>query len=294
MTQCADIGEAAIIARALAGKRIAGGGYYLCRCPVPSHGAGNGDRHRSLLIRDGDTALLVRCFAGCDARNILDELRRRGLLEQAPPRKPGGARKPAQQVEHSPDPAALEIWLAASPAPGSVVELYLRNRGITLSAPPSLRCGSRLHLDRYHMPAMVAAVQRPDGKIVAVQTTLLTSAGKKATVATPRITTGALGAGAVRFAKAGDVLGLAEGTESALSAMQLTGVPTWASLGAGRMHRVAVPDTVRELHIFADADDPGRAAAERTAHENRHRRVVIRFPPDGCGDWNDFRDGMAA
>ena len=92
----------------------------------------------------------------------------------------------------------------------------------------------------------------------------------------------------MRLAKAGRVLGLAEGVETALSAMQLTGIPTWASLGASRMHRVLVPDLVGELQVFADNDMPGRAAAERTAYEHRHRRVVLRFPPDGCKDWNDW------
>ncbi len=137
------------------------------------------------------------------------------------------------------------------------------------------------------MPATVAAVQRPDGKIVAVQTTLLTTSGTKAPVSSPRITTGALGAGAVRLAKADLVLGIGEGVETALAAMQLTGVPCWACLGAGRMHRVAVPANVGELHIFADNDEPGRAAADRTAHANRHRRILLRYPPEACKDWND-------
>jgi hypothetical protein len=38
----------------------------------------------------------------------------------------------------------------------------------------------------------------------------------------PRIAIGALGAGAVRFGQSEDVLGLAEGIETALSAQQLT------------------------------------------------------------------------
>jgi putative DNA primase/helicase len=277
--------DAATITLALGGRWH--GSYGTARCPAHE------DRTPSLTIRDGDTAPLLKCHAGCDARDIIEELRRRGLLAEAPSPRKRGARKPTQQVEHNPDPAALAIWIAASSAAGSVVETYLRHRGITLPVPPSLRCGWRRHLDRYNMPAMVAAVQRPDGKIVAVQTTLLTLTGKKATVARPRITTGALGAGAVRLAKATDVLGLAEGIETALSAMQLTNVPTWACLGAGRMHRVRVPDTVRELHIFGDDDDAGHAAVERTAHENRHLRRVIRFPPDGCKDLNDLLRAQA-
>jgi putative DNA primase/helicase len=284
--------DAHTITHALRGRWNAGAGRGMVRCPL------HDDRNPSLSIRDGDEPgrILVTCFAGCDRRDIIDELRRLGLIGEAASREPI-TRKPSPPAEHKPDPAALEIWLAASPATGSVVESYLRHRGITLPVPASLRCGSRLHLDRYDMPAMVAAVQRPDGKIVAAQTTLLTTAGKKATVSIPRITTGALGAGAVRLAKAGDVLGIAEGIETALSAMQLSGVPTWACLGAGRMHRVVVPDGVRELHVFGDNDDAGRAAVERTAHANQHRRCVLRYPARQFKDWNEWlvqRGGVAA
>jgi hypothetical protein len=58
----------------------------------------------------------------------------------------------------------------------------------------------------------------PDWKIVAIQPTFLTRRGCKAVGAVPRIAIGALGAGAVRFGKPEDVLGLAERIETALSA----------------------------------------------------------------------------
>jgi hypothetical protein len=140
------------------------------------------------------------------------------------------------------------------------------------------------------LPAMVAAVQAPDRRVIAVQTTFLREKdGKKAPVSDPRRTTGALGAGAVRLAASGEVLGLAEGVEDALSAIHLTGTPTWACIGAGRMHVVAIPDVVRELHLFVDDDEPGHSAAERTAarHTAEGRRVVLRLPPEGFKDWND-------
>jgi putative DNA primase/helicase len=135
-------------------------------------------------------------------------------------------------------------------------------------------------------------VQGPTGKIIAIQTTLLTRAGCKAPVAVPRIAVGALGAGAVRFGSPRDVLGLAEGIETALSAQQLTGVPTWACLDASRMHRIAIPSHVREVHLFGDNDDPGREAVHRAACENRERRVLLRFPPDKYKDWNGFAETL--
>lgn len=73
---------AAMIAKALNGRPAAGSGY-LCRCPVTSRGRRRGDRNPSLLVRDGDFQLVVvHCFAGCDPRDVLDELRRRGLIEE--------------------------------------------------------------------------------------------------------------------------------------------------------------------------------------------------------------------
>ena len=283
--------DARTIARALGGRPNGDG--FLCRCPVPGHGRGNGDRCPSLSIKDGDRAPLFKCFAGCDARDVLEALRSRGILDDE--RSAGDRRQPSSPapLTHEPNPAALALWRNATPAAGSIVETYLRNRGIVLPVPPSLRAGTVAHLDRYPMPVMVAAVQRPDGAVVAVQTLLLTHRGQKAPTGYPRKTTGALGAGAVRLARATSALGIAEGVEDALSATMLSGVPCWASLGAGRMHRVAVPDHVRKLHIFADNDDAGRAAAERTAHEHRHRRVVLRYPPDGVKDWNDFLQASA-
>jgi phage/plasmid primase-like uncharacterized protein len=99
--------------------------------------------------------------------------------------------------------------------------------------------------------------------------------------------------GAVRLGPAGDVLGLAEGIETALAAMQLTGVPCWACLGSKRLARVAIPDCVLELHIFADNDEPGRLAAEQTTKAHPHRRVVVRCPPDGFDDYADLAADLA-
>jgi hypothetical protein len=279
--------DATDIARALGGKSLSPGSF-LCHCPVPEHGKGRGDRNPSLIVENGTCAVLFKCFAGCAVRDILDVLRRRGLIDDRRGERRDRQPAPVAPLSQDPDRVALKIWLAAAPVAGSVVESYLRHRGITWPPPPSLRCGTRQHLDHYPMPSMVAAVQRPDGKVVAVQSTLLTSAGRKACAALFRITIGALGGGAVRLGKASDVLGLAEGVETALSAMQMTNVPVWACLGAARMHRVEVPETVHELHLFGDNDDPGRCAVERTAHVQHDRRVVLRFPPQGCKDWNDF------
>lgn len=271
------------LAQALGGRRC--GSSWMARCPA------HDDKNPSLAIRDGETNVLLTCFAGCDRRDIVAELRRRGLMDDSDRREVRPRREPGPEPEHEPDPAALKIWHEAKAVtPDSAVWKYLRHeRGMTLEIPVTIRAGTILHVDRIALPCMVTAVQRPDGKLVSVQTTALTLHGKKAAVSMPRRTTGALGAGAVRLGAAAEIMGLAEGVETALSAMQLAGITTWASLGAQRMHRVNIPDLCRELHIFVDADEAGMAAAERTAYAHRQtgRRVHIRIPPDGCKDWND-------
>ncbi len=114
----------------------------------------------------------------------------------------------------------------------------------------------------------------------------------KAAVAQPKLSLGPLVDGAVRLAPATEVMALCEGWETGLSALQLYGLPVWASLGASRMHRVRLPDIVRKVVIFADNDIAGREAAERTAqvHRDLGRIVEIRLPATGT----DFNDELIA
>ena len=279
--------EAERIADALDGRPI-GPGRWLCRCPLREHGRGRGDRNPSLSVGEGDRTVLVFCHAGCIVGEVLDELRHRGLIEddRAPVQRanrPCSPRSP--ELEHRPDPAALAIWKAALPAEGTIVADYLGYRNVTLPIPPSLRFGRTSRGG----PAMIAAVQAPDRRIIAVQALALTPEGRKATVTPVRVTTGGMGHGAVRLAAATDVLGIAEGVETALSAMQLTGVPTWATLGGQRLAKIDVPSSVRELTIFADNDQAGLDAAKAAAARFAETMVVhVRLPPARCGDWNDL------
>ena len=92
----------------------------------------------------------------------------------------------------------------------------------------------------------------------------------------------------MRLARAGKVLGLSEGIESALSAMQLFDIPVWAALGS-RLAAVALPHEVIEVQIFGDNGDAGRLAAEKAAEAftKEGRRAALRYPPPAFGDWND-------
>ena len=147
---------------------------------------------------------------------ILDELKHRGLVDGTQPVPTKNRFTPSLHrfVEPNPDVGALTIWQATVEAQETVVDEYLNRRGIYLR-PPMLRC-------RLDHRSMVAAAQAPDGKVIAIQQTWLTGEGEKALA--KRLTTGNLGAGAVRLGAVARSIGLAEGVETALSAMQMTGI----------------------------------------------------------------------
>jgi hypothetical protein len=217
--------------------------------------------------------LLLRCFAGCEFPDIIDALRHRGLLNDN-----RVERRAAPRIipKIDADRLALELWDKSGPIEGTIVEVYLQRRGILLT-PASLG---------YFRGAMIAAVHQPYGGITAIQKTPIKADFSRA----DRMTKGPLGNGAVRLGAAQEIMGLAEGTETALSAMMLTGMSVWASLGGKRLHNVELPPFVREVHIFADNDQPGREAAYRASdvHRELGRTVKIRRPPPQFKDFNDF------
>lgn len=143
---------------------------------------------------------------------------------------------------------------------------------------------------------MIAAVQGPDRTVAAVHRTFSRpGGGGKAQVTTPKMALGPISNGAVRLAPAAADLGLAEGIETALSAMQLFGTPCWAALGS-RLDRIALPDIVRHVVLYADNGVNGVAAAQKAieAFTGRDRKVTLMLPPEGFGDWNDALAALEA
>ncbi len=260
---------------------------------VLAPGPGHSPRDRSLSVlvdADAPEGFVVYSHSGDDPLACRDHVRAAaGLPERyvVDRRRSPVRRSPMPAADPAPDPEALALWDGAH-VEGELVGRYLAGRGIR-SFPRSIRQTGVLRFGRTPMPAMIAGVQGPDRRLIAVQTTLLTWQGKKAPVSNPKTTTGRLGRGAVRLGKAGEVLGIAEGVETALSAQQLSDVPCWASLGCHRLAKLWIPPEVRELHIFADNDPAGRRDAEvAAAHFTRQGLAVrLRWPAAGFKDFND-------
>jgi putative DNA primase/helicase len=267
--------NAADIAVALGDARREGRGWR-CRCPL--------HKGRSLTLRDGDDGcVLVTCWGGCDRRDVLSELRRRGLLDV---RARGSSAKPSQREEAvrtdaRRSKAALAIWQSATPAGGTLAQNYLFSRGLHLSLPPTVRFHAGLkHPAGDIWPVMVALVTR--GVVLA------RDGQGKAPIEPAKMMFGPCRGGAVRLGPVGDRLMIAEGIETALSAMQATAQTAWAALSTSGLRTLELPADVHDVVVLADGDEPGEAAAHDAAlrWKREGRRVRIAHPPRGF-DFND-------
>jgi len=262
----------------------------MCCCPA------HADRTPSLSITLGKRAILVHCFAGCANEAVIAGMAKLGVRISDLFDGPGGpiASEPREEVA---DRNALRLWREALILPGSPAARYLSARGITIAS-SELRFHARMPLGpkgavRF-LPALVAAVRNDAGILALHRTFIDTDSDRLATFEQPKRALGSPGSGAVRLASPrGGRLGLAEGNESALSAMQLFGIPCWVTLGNERFGLVTIPESVRELHLFVDNDAGGLLAEERAreAYACEGRRIVTRRPERADDDWNDVLMG---
>jgi hypothetical protein len=267
--------EGRALVERLGGRWTPAGG--LCRCPA------HDDRTPSLSVRSGQTRLLLHCFAGCSAEEVLRALDREHLLE---PSAPAGLTASVHDDHHL-SAAALRIWSESRSLQGTLADRYLAARGLSTNSPelrfhPRTPHGRR-PLTRYR-PALVAAV-RDDSGLTGIHRTFLDETPQGG----PRkCGLGRFSRGAVRLRGIAPTLGLAEGIETALSATALFGVPCWAALGTERFGLVALPPETEELMLFLDHDAGGRRAEALAREAFGHvARITAHYPPQPGDDWND-------
>ena len=258
----------------------------MCCCPA------HDDRTPSLSVTLGRKAILFHCFAGCSNEDVIAALDRQGVRSREL-FDGSGAGTAARQNQGDFSPNARRLWQSASAISDSPVARYLSQRGLQ-RASDQFRYLERTPLGPrgavQFIPAMLAAVTTDIGIIAVHRTFLDVASGKLAGFERPKRALGTLGCGAVRLAPpVQGRLGLAEGIESALSAMQLFGIPCWATLGNERFGLVAIPESVQELYLFIDNDAGGALAEERAlkAYSAPNRVIHSRAPASPGFDWND-------
>jgi putative DNA primase/helicase len=288
------------IARALGGEVYSGNQVL---CPGPGHSP----KDRSLLVTfETSEDFKVHSFAGDDWKACKDYVcRTLGLRGFNPTNRPLRQKSPPTQSsvgEHRHNNQnrtyAIDLYKAASNARGTVVEAYLKGRGLVLPEAAPLRYARLKHRQHGLTHCMIARVTDfITAKPIAIHRTFLDQEGNKL----DRKALGPIKGGVIRLVPDENVeygLGLAEGIETALDTMQRFGwSPVWAALNAGNLADLPILSGIESLTVFADNDlktqkrtgkNPGIDAAEKLVGRYRGAGIeAVWCAPSRDGDFND-------
>jgi DNA primase len=205
--------------------------------------------------------------------------------------------------------AARELWERAK---WRERHLYFHLRGISVRAPQTIRRLDELWCAeaRQNFAAIICAIHDGAGALCAVQRIWVdprqtsdggktTELSTKASTASPKKTLGPMRDGAVHLGESDErrrTLGIAEGVETALACQQMFKIPMYAALGAARLGKLALPDFVRQLYIFADNGSAGAAAADNAlrSYQRQDLQIHVEFPEPQFKDFNDQLMAMVA
>jgi hypothetical protein len=249
----------------------------------------------------GDLLDIIQHSLGLrDFREVAEEARRFLKLPRSEPEVVLKAARPATPAGSQ--ESARRLFAIARPIVGTIVETYLRRRGIANvyhggSVRFHPRCYYRPddHLPTETWPAMIACVTDLDGQITGVHRTWLDPDGfdrvrlGKAPIDTPRRAMGDLLGNAVRFGTGeDDVLVAGEGIETMLSLRcALPTLSMAAALSANHLSAMLLSSSLRRLYIARDADAAGDVV--QAILSNRAQAAGIEAIPlsPRLGDFNE-------
>jgi len=182
-----------------------------------------------------------------------------------------------------------KILTESQDASETPVNRYLHNRGLSGAVH-----GARFHPNLSYKddttgvasmhPAAVFLVKDVEGNVIGIQRIYITQDGKKANVAAPKKALGKIKGGACHFGEPNRILNIAEGPETAIAVFEGTGIPTWAAISAKGLEDVLLPQSIEEIHIWADLDrsGTGQISAEKLATRlaKNGKRVFIHIPQE--------------
>jgi hypothetical protein len=244
----------------------------------------------------GDLLDVIRGSCGlADFHDVAEEARRFLSLPRSEPEPDGRPHHLSPVPTGSPE-SARRLFAMSKPIAGTIVETYLRQRGIAnLRGIESLRfhprCFYRPEADAptETWPAMIAAVTDVRGHVTGAHRTWLDPSGRdKAPVDTPRRAMGHLLGHAVRFGAASDVMAAGEGIETMLSLRcVMPDMPMVAALSAAHLAAILFPAALRRLYIVRDDDRAGEGAMQTLIDRTRVARIEAMVLSPQCGDFNE-------
>ena len=243
----------------------------------------------------GDVFDLIKHALHCDFKAALDWAN--SFIGNAPVTiaKPAIIKQSPVINENERIAKALRLWRASLSLQGTLAETYLRNRGLNLPLPDSLRFLPNAWNNttgKYH-PALIAAGQNSERKITFVHLVYLTQEGKKISgnQVRAKLTYGIMKGSAVKLSPLSESLVLSEGLEDGLSILQASPASTvWAGIGTGNLIKVHIPYAVSDVVIAADNDNAGLKAARKLAERLIALGKVVRLakPRAAFKDFNEI------
>ena len=242
----------------------------------------------------GDLLDVIGATCALDDFHEVEAEARRFLSLPRPHQSASNARQAPAPVG-SPE-AACRLFAMSKPIVRTLVETYLRNRGIpALHGTGNLRfhpgCYYRPDRDKptQTWPAMIAAVTDLHGRITGAHRTWLDPDGfdpvrlGRAPIETPRRAMGFLLGNAVRFGIAHDVAATGEGIETILSLRcVMPHMPMMAALSAAHLAAILFPATLRRLYVVRDNDPAGDGALDRLFDRAHAARIdAVALSPHG-------------
>ena len=214
---------------------------------------------------------------------------------------PPTARTPRAPAPTGSPEAARRLFAMSQPIERTLVETYLRDRGIThLHGTGALRFHPRCYYrpdddaSTETWPAMIASVTDLSGHLTGAHRTWLDPRGfteatlGKAPIDTPRRAMGDLLGNAVRFGVAGDVMAVGEGIETILSLRcVLPDMAMAAALSANHLAAILFPATLRRLYVVRDNDLAGDGAVAGLFDRAQSAGIEAIVLSPRCGDFNE-------
>jgi hypothetical protein len=249
----------------------------------------------------GDLLDVIRESCGLvDFKDVADEARSFLSLPRPEP-EPDRPRAHTPNAPTGSPEAARRLFAMSQPISRTLVETYLRNRGITaLNGTKALRfhphCYFRPdeHTPTETWPAMIASVTDLSGHLTGTHRTWLDPGGfteatlGKAPIDTPRRAMGDLLGNAVRFGVVGEVMAAGEGIETMLSLRcVLPAMPMVAALSAMHLSAILFPDTLRRLYIARDDDPAGDGAMATLIERAQEAGIEAIVISPRLGDFNE-------
>ncbi|MCP3418603.1 toprim domain-containing protein [Bradyrhizobium brasilense] len=274
------------------------------RLSGPDAGPGAAGHWRDAASAEhGDLLDVIRESCGfVDFRDVANEARCfLSLPRPEPELEQSRLRSRKSPVPAGSPEAARRLFGMSQSIAGTLVEAYLRNRGITaLHETGSLRFHPRCyyrpddHGATETWPAMIAAVTDLSGHLTGAHRTWLDPDGfsettlGKARIDMPKRAMGDLLGHAVRFGVAGDVMAAGEGIETMLSLRSVVPtMPMVAALSAAHLSAILFPVTLRRLYIARDDDPAGDGAMATLIDRAQKAGIEAIVISPRLGDFNE-------